>query len=85
MLGWNHSGFSAHLGVKINAADVAGRERPAQYMLRCPFSLERMILSHRAGQGPLPRPEERPAALPQPRQCQPLRRQSGGRPELPGL
>jgi hypothetical protein len=43
MTGWRHSGFSVHLGVKIDAADVAGRERLAQYMLRCPFSLERMI------------------------------------------
>jgi hypothetical protein len=43
MTSWRHSGFSVHLGAKIDADDVAGRERLAQYMLRCPFSLERMI------------------------------------------
>jgi hypothetical protein len=40
---WRHSGFSVHHGVRLDAADRAGRERLAQYMLRCPFSLERMI------------------------------------------
>jgi hypothetical protein len=40
---WRHSGFSVHQGVRLQAGDTAGRERLAQYMLRCPFSLERMI------------------------------------------
>ncbi len=43
MLGWNHSGFGVHHAVRLDADDLAGRERLAQYMLRCPFSLERMI------------------------------------------
>ena len=43
MLGWNHSGFGVHHAVRLDADDRAGRERLTQYMLRCPFSLERMI------------------------------------------
>ena len=43
MLNWRHSGFNIHLAVRLGADDLAGRERLAQYMLRCPFSLERMI------------------------------------------
>ncbi len=43
MLGWNHSGFGVHHAVRLDADDLAGRERLAHYMLRCPFSLERMI------------------------------------------
>ena len=43
MLGWNHSGFGVHHAVRLDAADHAGRERLAHYMLRCPFSLERMV------------------------------------------
>ena len=46
MLDWNHWGFGVHHPVRLHAADLAGRERLAHYMLRCPFSLERMILSH---------------------------------------
>jgi hypothetical protein len=43
MLGWTHSGFGVHHAVRLHADDHAGRERLAHYMLRCPFSLERMI------------------------------------------
>ena len=43
MLGWNHSGFGVHHAVRLHADDLAGRERLAHYMLRCPFSLERLI------------------------------------------
>ncbi len=43
MLGWTHSGFGVHHAVRLDADDHAGRERLAHYMLRCPFSLERMI------------------------------------------
>ena len=43
MLGWQHSGFGVHHAVRLDADDLAGRQRLAQYMLRCPFSLERMI------------------------------------------
>ena len=43
MLGWRHSGFDVNFAVRLDADDVAGRQRLAQYMLRCPFSLQRMI------------------------------------------
>jgi len=43
MLTWRHSGFSVHNGVRVGADDAAGRKQLAQYMLRAPFSLEKMI------------------------------------------
>ena len=43
MLGWKHSGFGVHHAVRLDADDVAGRERLAHDMLRCPFSLQRLI------------------------------------------
>ena len=42
MLTWRHTGFSAHNSVRLSARDAAGRRRLAQYMLRAPFSLEKM-------------------------------------------
>jgi len=42
MLAWRHTGFSVHNSVRVRAADAAGRQRLAQYMLRAPFSLEKM-------------------------------------------
>jgi len=42
MLAWRHTGFSAHNSVRVRAGDAAGRRRLAQYMLRAPFSLEKM-------------------------------------------
>jgi len=42
MLAWRHTGFSAHNSVRVHARDAAGRRRLAQYMLRAPFSLEKM-------------------------------------------
>ncbi len=50
MLGRNHSGFGVHHAVWLDADDLAGRERLAQYMLRCPFSLQRMIRVTEQGQ-----------------------------------
>ena len=43
MLGWQHSGFDVNFAVRLGPDDVAGRERLAHYMLRCPFSLQRLI------------------------------------------
>jgi hypothetical protein len=43
MSGWQHSGFDVNFTVRLGPDDVAGRERLAQYMLRCPFSLQRLI------------------------------------------
>ena len=42
MLAWRHTGFSMHNSVRVRAGDAAGRRRLAQYMLRAPFSLEKM-------------------------------------------
>jgi len=42
MLAWRHTGFSVHNAVRVRASDAAGRRRLAQYMLRAPFSLEKM-------------------------------------------
>ncbi len=42
MLAWRHTGFSVHNSVRVHARDPAGRRRLAQYMLRAPFSLEKM-------------------------------------------
>jgi hypothetical protein len=42
MLAWRHTWFSVHNAVRVHARDAAGRRRLAQYMLRAPFSLEKM-------------------------------------------
>lgn len=42
MLAWRHSGFSVHNGVRVRSNDAEGRKKLAQYMLRAPFSLEKM-------------------------------------------
>jgi hypothetical protein len=47
---WRHSGLSVHHGVRLTEGDTAGLDRLAQYMLRCPFSLERLIKVTPAGQ-----------------------------------
>ena len=38
LLGWRHSGFSIHHQGRIKSQDRMGREKPAQYVLRSPFS-----------------------------------------------
>lgn len=43
MRSWDHSGFSVDQSVHLPAGDSAGIERLVQYMVRCPFSLARMI------------------------------------------
>jgi len=42
LLSWKNSGFSVHNQVKIKSRDTRGRESLAQYVLRSPFSLEKM-------------------------------------------
>ena len=42
MTAWPHSGFSVDRSVYLPKGDVAGLERLAQYMVRCPLSLARM-------------------------------------------
>ncbi len=40
---WPHSGFSVDNSVYLSARDTAGLQRLAQYILRCPFSLARVV------------------------------------------
>jgi len=49
MLAWRHSGFSVHNGVRVRSNDAEGRKKLAQYMLRAPFSLEKMTYLRDAG------------------------------------
>jgi hypothetical protein len=43
MRSWRHSGFSVDKSVYIPPHDTTGLERLAQYILRCPFSLARVV------------------------------------------
>ncbi|MCP4589457.1 MAG: transposase, partial [bacterium] len=43
MRSWPHSGFSVDNSVYLPPGDTAGLDRLAQYMLRCPFSLARVV------------------------------------------
>lgn len=49
MLAWRHSGFSVHNAVRVHEGDVQGRRKLAQYMLRAPFSLEKMSYDEKTG------------------------------------
>lgn len=40
---WKHSGFSVDKSVRIEAGDRAGLEGLLRYIVRCPFSIERVI------------------------------------------
>jgi hypothetical protein len=42
LLSWRNSGFNIHNQVKIRSQDKSGRECLAQYILRSPFSQEKM-------------------------------------------
>ena len=46
---WRHSGFSVHNAVRVRGHDAEGRMKLAQYMLRAPFSLEKMTYDARTG------------------------------------
>lgn len=46
---WRHSGFSVRNAVRVGARDSDGRKKLAQYMLRAPFSLEKMSYDTRTG------------------------------------
>ena len=43
MRSWQHSGFSVDKSVALDAGYTSGLERVAAYMVRCPFSLDRMV------------------------------------------
>ncbi|NIV47422.1 MAG: hypothetical protein GWN46_11730 [Gammaproteobacteria bacterium] len=47
MLRWRHSGFSVHN--RVRSKDAEGRQRLARYMIRCPFSLEKMRYDKTSG------------------------------------
>ena len=47
---WEHSGFSVDQSVFLSAGDQAGIERLVQYMVRCPFSLSRLVKVTDTGQ-----------------------------------
>jgi hypothetical protein len=40
---WRHSGFSVDKSVRLEAGDTAAIERLTQYIVRCPFSLDRIL------------------------------------------
>ena len=40
---WPHSGFSVNNSVYLSPGDTSGLERLAEYILRCPFSLARVV------------------------------------------
>jgi hypothetical protein len=40
---WKHSGFSVDKSVRIEAGDRAGLERLLRYIVRCPFSIGRVV------------------------------------------
>jgi len=47
MLTWKHIGFILDAGKKpVSSLDVEGRRRLAEYMLRAPFSLEKVTWNH---------------------------------------
>ena len=50
MRSWEHSGFSVDQSVLLSAGDQSGIERLVQYMIRCPFSLSRLIKVTETGQ-----------------------------------
>ncbi len=43
MRSWPHSGFSVDNSVYLSPGDTSGLERLAEYILRCPFSLARVV------------------------------------------
>jgi hypothetical protein len=49
LLGWRHSGFSLHNAVRIGAHDAEGRRAVSEYILRSPFSQEKMRYHPRTG------------------------------------
>ncbi len=49
LLGWKHSGFNVHNGVRIKRSDEEGRERLSRYILRNTFSIEKMTFVEETG------------------------------------
>jgi len=49
LLGWKHSGFSVHNGTPLRRDDADGLERVAQYIIRNPFSEQKMAYNAENG------------------------------------
>jgi len=49
LMKWRHSGFSIDNGLRISRYDEKGRESVAQYILRNPFSLDKMTYNDKNG------------------------------------
>jgi hypothetical protein len=49
MRAWQHSGFSVDNSAYLSPGDTFGLQRLAQYILRCPFSLARIVRLTEAG------------------------------------
>lgn len=49
LLGWKHSGFSVHNGKPVKRNDAEGLERVAQYIIRNPFSEQKMAYNEENG------------------------------------
>jgi len=49
LLGWKHSGFSVYNGKPIKRNDTAGLKRVAQYIIRNPFSEQKMTYNEENG------------------------------------
>jgi hypothetical protein len=48
MRSWAHSGFNVNAAVRIGAADAVGRENLARYLIRAPFSMNKIRYDHAA-------------------------------------
>jgi hypothetical protein len=48
LMKWRHSGFSIDNGIRIARDDEKGRESVAQYILRNPFSLDKMTYNDKS-------------------------------------
>ena len=49
LLGWKHSGFSVYNGKPLRRDDADGLERVAQYIIRNPFSEQKMVYNAENG------------------------------------
>jgi hypothetical protein len=67
MRSWEHSGFSVDQSVLLSAGDQAGIERLVQYMVRCPFSLSRLVKVTDTGQVVYKAEKQACQAFPDPR------------------
>ena len=72
---WPHSGFSVDQSVYLPAGDRAGIERLVAYMMRCPFSLSRLVKVTKTGQVIYKAEKDACRAFPDPQ-----RRRTGARP-----